>query len=95
MNFSGVVLCGLVGGLLLLPVAHDACAHTQHGRTTHARTGHRNTALCLSRGSVIKTRGHALHSIGDKRYFAPVGQAMYYTDKSRSCLMRAKRRHRS
>ncbi|WP_217410029.1 hypothetical protein [Acetobacter estunensis] len=67
-------------------VTHHASAPSHHVTKRPAR---HHVALrgCLSGGAVIATHGHVLRDIGRRgRLLAPVGRAIYYTDRHHGCI---------
>lgn len=62
-----------------------AKAVTHHA--TRVRHHHYILHGCLSSGPVIDTHGRKLRAIGSHgKLLAPVGSAVYYTDKRHSCM---------
>ncbi|ACI52930.1 conserved hypothetical protein [Gluconacetobacter diazotrophicus PA1 5] len=80
----------VISGLLVVCMALGAGgpAWARDGqRHAHRRTG-LAAHLCATHDAVITTPGHRLRAVGRRRYFAPIGQAMYYRDTSRRCQLR-------
>ncbi|MBB2187087.1 hypothetical protein HLH32_11960 [Gluconacetobacter liquefaciens] len=85
----------VISGLLVVCVSASCVAAPAWAgtRTHHHRSG-LAAHLCASHDAVIGTHGHRLRAIGQRHYFAPIGQAMYYRDKSHRCrLGRTAHRH--
>ncbi|MFS3134932.1 hypothetical protein ACLRDC_06030 [Gluconacetobacter sacchari] len=79
----------VISGLVVLCVAVSWAAPSAWAGSRHIR--HRTglaAHLCASHDAVIGTHGHRLRRIGQLHYFAPIGQAMYYRDKSHRCQLR-------
>jgi hypothetical protein len=78
----------VISGLLVVyVVALGASAPAWGSHPVHRRSG-LAAHLCATHDAVITAPGHALRAIGRHRYFAPIGQAMYYQDTSRRCQLR-------
>ncbi|NVN11596.1 hypothetical protein AAC691_22150 [Nguyenibacter vanlangensis] len=85
----------LVGFAVTLGACGAGWARVPHRvHAHHHRTG-LAAHLCASHDAVIATHGHKLRAIGRRRYFAPIGQAMYYRDMSRRCQLRRTAHRRS
>ncbi|WP_338029939.1 hypothetical protein [Gluconacetobacter takamatsuzukensis] len=85
---SGLLVVCAVASCAALPAWAGTPRHAHHHRSGLA------AHLCASHDAVIGTHGHRLRVIGQRHYFAPIGQAMYYRDKSHRCqLGRTARRH--
>ncbi|GBQ89686.1 hypothetical protein AA13595_2707 [Gluconacetobacter johannae DSM 13595] len=88
---------GVISVLLMIAVmAFGVAGPAWAGQARHAHSHRSGLAahLCASHDAVIAAPGHKLRAIGRHRYFAPIGQAMFYRDLSRRCqLKRTGRRH--